>query len=76
MGCIVNGPGEMADADFGYVGTIPGKVDLYYGKEVVRKSIPNEEAVGVLIDLIKEYDMWSDKEEVEEEEEAEAVAAP
>ena len=57
MGCIVNGPGEMADADFGYVGTLPGKVDLYYGKEVVRKSIPNEEAVDSLIDLIKEYDM-------------------
>jgi (E)-4-hydroxy-3-methylbut-2-enyl-diphosphate synthase len=53
MGCIVNGPGEMADADFGYVGTILGKADLYYGEEVVRKSTPNEEAVGVLIDLIK-----------------------
>ena len=75
MGCIVNGPGEMADADFGYVGTIPGKVDLYYGKEVVRKSIPNEEAVDALIDLIKEYDLWQDKEEVEAEEEAEPVAA-
>eukprot|EP00531_Pseudo-nitzschia_arenysensis_P009328 CAMPEP_0116117610 /NCGR_PEP_ID=MMETSP0329-20121206/1662_1 /TAXON_ID=697910 /ORGANISM="Pseudo-nitzschia arenysensis, Strain B593" /LENGTH=755 /DNA_ID=CAMNT_0003611181 /DNA_START=140 /DNA_END=2407 /DNA_ORIENTATION=- len=76
MGCIVNGPGEMADADFGYVGTIPGKVDLYYGKEVVRKSIPNEEAVDELVALIKEYDMWKDKEEEEEtEEQAEAVAA-
>ena len=63
MGCIVNGPGEMADADFGYVGTLPGKVDLYYGKEVVRKSIPNEKAVDSLIDLIKEYGMWKDKEE-------------
>lgn len=68
MGCIVNGPGEMADADFGYVGTIPGKVDLYYGKEVVRKSIANEEAVDALIELIKEYDMWKDKEEETEEE--------
>lgn len=58
MGCIVNGPGEMADADFGYVGTLPGKVDLYYGKEVVRKNIPNEEAVDSLVDLIKSYDMW------------------
>jgi len=58
MGCIVNGPGEMADADFGYVGTIPGKVDLYYGKEVVKKSIPNDDAVDALIELIKEYDMW------------------
>lgn len=74
MGCIVNGPGEMADADFGYVGTVPGKVDLYYGKEVVRKGIKNEEAVVELVELIKEYDMWKDKEE-EEEMEAEAVAA-
>jgi (E)-4-hydroxy-3-methylbut-2-enyl-diphosphate synthase len=73
MGCIVNGPGEMADADFGYVGTLPGKVDLYYGKEVVRKSIPNEQAVDGLIELIKEYNMWKDKEE--EEEILEAVAA-
>jgi (E)-4-hydroxy-3-methylbut-2-enyl-diphosphate synthase len=67
MGCIVNGPGEMADADFGYVGTLPGKVDLYYGKEVVRKNIANEEAVDALIDLIKEYGMWKDKEEAEQE---------
>ena len=74
MGCIVNGPGEMADADFGYVGTIPGKVDLYYGKEVVRKSIPNGEAVDSLIDLIKEYDMWVDPEEEETEEEMEVAA--
>jgi len=74
MGCIVNGPGEMADADFGYVGTLPGKVDLYYGKEVVRKSIPNEEAVDSLVDLIKSYGMWKDKEEEEAEEEV-AVAA-
>eukprot|EP00966_Prymnesium_polylepis_P232702 5381936-Prymnesium_polylepis.1 len=43
MGCIVNGPGEMADADFGYVGGAPGKVDLYVGKEVVKRAIPNEE---------------------------------
>mmetsp|Transcript_18382 Transcript_18382/g.37224 ORF Transcript_18382/g.37224 Transcript_18382/m.37224 type:complete len:753 (+) Transcript_18382:107-2365(+) len=74
MGCIVNGPGEMADADFGYVGTLPGKVDLYYGKEVVRKSIPNAEAVDALVELIKSYGMWKDKEEAEEVEEA-AVAA-
>jgi (E)-4-hydroxy-3-methylbut-2-enyl-diphosphate synthase len=74
MGCIVNGPGEMADADFGYVGTLPGKVDLYYGKEVVRKSIPNEEAVDSLVDLIKEYGMWKEKEEEEQEEEV-VVAA-
>lgn len=57
----------MADADFGYVGTLPGKVDLYYGKEVVRKSIPNGEAVDALVDLIKEYDLWVPKEEEEEE---------
>jgi len=75
MGCIVNGPGEMADADFGYVGTLPGKVDLYYGKEVVRKNIPNEEAVDSLVELIKSYDMWKDKEEEEAEEEVAAVAA-
>jgi len=74
MGCIVNGPGEMADADFGYVGTLPGKVDLYYGKEVVRKSIPNEEAVDSLVDLIKSYGMWKEKEEEEAEEEV-AMAA-
>merc|ERR1719199_2016672 len=70
MGCIVNGPGEMADADFGYVGTVPGKVDLYYGKEVVKKGIKNEDAVEALVDLIKEYDMWKEKEEETEEEEA------
>jgi len=75
MGCIVNGPGEMADADFGYVGTLPGKVDLYYGKEVVRKSIPNEEAVDALVQLIKDYDMWKDKEEEEKQEEEVVVAA-
>jgi len=74
MGCIVNGPGEMADADFGYVGTLPGKVDLYYGKEVVRKSIKNEQAVDALVELIKEYDLWVPKEEEEEEEEAVIVA--
>lgn len=56
MGCIVNGPGEMADADFGYVGTIPGKVDLYVGKTVVKKNIPNDEAVDKLVALIKEND--------------------
>jgi len=66
MGCIVNGPGEMADADFGYVGTVPGKVDLYYGKEVVKKAIPNDDAVGALVDLIKEYGMWKDLPEEQE----------
>jgi len=81
MGCIVNGPGEMADADFGYVGGAPGKVDLYVGKEVVKRSIPNEEACDALVELIKEHGMWKDKEEEEEIEEyvedqvVEAVAA-
>ena len=79
MGCIVNGPGEMADADFGYVGGAPGKVDLYVGKEVVQRAIPNEEACDALIELIKDNGMWEDKEEAEEGEEeaaeAEAVAA-
>jgi (E)-4-hydroxy-3-methylbut-2-enyl-diphosphate synthase len=74
MGCIVNGPGEMADADFGYVGTLPGKVDLYYGKEVVRKNIPNEEAVEALVGLIKEYGLWKDKEQVDEKEIMEVTA--
>ena len=53
MGCIVNGPGEMADADFGYVGGAPGKIDLYVGKEVVRRGIPFESGCDELIDLIK-----------------------
>lgn len=67
MGCIVNGPGEMADADFGYVGTLPGKIDLYVGREVVRKNIDESIAVDELIELIKEHDRWVDKEEEEEE---------
>jgi len=65
MGCIVNGPGEMADADFGYVGGAPGKVDLYVGKEVVRRGVDNEVACDQLIELIKEYGMWKDPEEKE-----------
>jgi len=60
MGCIVNGPGEMADADFGYVGAQPGKIDLYVGKEVVQKGIPNENACEALIQLIKDNDRWVD----------------
>lgn len=58
MGCIVNGPGEMADADYGYVGSGPGKITLYKEKEVVQRSIPTEEAVDALIDLIKEHGDW------------------
>ncbi|MAS92262.1 MAG: 4-hydroxy-3-methylbut-2-en-1-yl diphosphate synthase [Verrucomicrobiales bacterium] len=60
MGCIVNGPGEMADADFGYVGGAPGKINLYVGKEAVKFNIPEDEAVDRLIDLIKEHDRWID----------------
>ena len=58
MGCIVNGPGEMADADYGYVGTGPGKITLYKEKEVVRRNIPENEAVDALIDLIREHGDW------------------
>lgn len=58
MGCIVNGPGEMADADFGYVGSGPGKITLYKGKEIVKKSIPREIAVDELILLLKENEAW------------------
>lgn len=59
MGCIVNGPGEMADADFGYVGGAPGKINLYVGKQAVKFNIPEAEAVERLIDLIKEHGMWT-----------------
>jgi len=58
MGCIVNGPGEMADADYGYVGTGVGKITLYKEKEVVQRNIPEEQAVDALIDLIKSYGDW------------------
>jgi (E)-4-hydroxy-3-methylbut-2-enyl-diphosphate synthase len=58
MGCIVNGPGEMADADYGYVGTGPGKIHLYKEKEVVRKNVPEQEAVDALIELIRENGDW------------------
>ena len=60
MGCIVNGPGEMADADFGYVGGAPGKINLYVGKEPVKFNIPETEAVERLVDLIKEHDKWAE----------------
>jgi len=58
MGCIVNGPGEMADADFGYVGGAPGKINLYVGKTAVRFNIPQAEAVDRLKDLIREHGKW------------------
>ncbi len=58
MGCIVNGPGEMADADFGYVGSGPGKITLYKGKEVMKRNVNSEVAVEELINLLKESDAW------------------
>ncbi len=58
MGCIVNGPGEMADADFGYVGSGPGKITLYKGKEVMKRNVPSDIAVDELIRLLKENDAW------------------
>jgi (E)-4-hydroxy-3-methylbut-2-enyl-diphosphate synthase len=58
MGCIVNGPGEMADADYGYVGSGPGKITLYRGKDVVKKSVSSEQAVDELITLISEDGRW------------------
>lgn len=64
MGCIVNGPGEMADADFGYVGSRPGKIDLYVGKVCLERNIPHEEAPDKLIQLIKEHGKWIDIENV------------
>jgi len=60
MGCIVNGPGEMADADFGYVGSGPGKVTLYKGKEIVERNIDSDSALDHLIRLIKKNDMWTE----------------
>ena len=61
MGCIVNGPGEMADADYGYVGVGVGKISLYKGKEVVKKNVPSENAVNELIELIKENGDWVER---------------
>ena len=64
MGCIVNGPGEMADADFGYVGSKPGKIDLYVGKQCVEKDIDFNDADNRLIDLIKAHGKWKEAEKV------------
>ena len=58
MGCIVNGPGEMADADFGYVGWGPGKINLFVGKECVVKDVPEAEADLRLVELIKSHGRW------------------
>ena len=63
MGCIVNGPGEMADADFGYVGGAPGQVNLYVGKECVEKGVPAGIADDRLIELIKAHGKWEEDEE-------------
>ncbi|MCB0309573.1 MAG: flavodoxin-dependent (E)-4-hydroxy-3-methylbut-2-enyl-diphosphate synthase, partial [Bdellovibrionales bacterium] len=60
MGCIVNGPGEMADADFGYVGSGHAKINLFVGKECVQRNIPQADADERLINLIKEHNMWVD----------------
>jgi (E)-4-hydroxy-3-methylbut-2-enyl-diphosphate synthase len=60
MGCIVNGPGEMADADFGYVGSGPGKITLYKGKDIVKRSVNSDIAVEELINILKENGAWID----------------
>jgi (E)-4-hydroxy-3-methylbut-2-enyl-diphosphate synthase len=65
MGCIVNGPGEMADADYGYVGSGPGRITLYRGKEVVKKNVPTANAVDELIGIIREDGNWIEQEAVE-----------
>jgi (E)-4-hydroxy-3-methylbut-2-enyl-diphosphate synthase len=64
MGCIVNGPGEMADADYGYVGTGAGKISLYKGQDVIEKNIPSESAVDALIQLIDFHGDWIDPADV------------
>jgi (E)-4-hydroxy-3-methylbut-2-enyl-diphosphate synthase len=61
MGCIVNGPGEMADADFGYVGSGVGRVNLYVGKEVVARAVPEAEAPERLVQVIREHGRWADE---------------
>ena len=60
MGCIVNGPGEMADADFGYVGSGPGKISLYVGKECVERNLPEEQADERLIQLMQTHGRWAE----------------
>jgi len=63
MGCIVNGPGEMADADYGYVGSGVDKITLYRGKDIIKRSVPSSQAVDELIDLIREDGNWLDPSE-------------
>lgn len=65
MGCIVNGPGEMADADYGYVGSGPGRITLYRNKDVVKKNVPSNKAVDELIGIIREDGNWIDPELIE-----------
>ena len=60
MGCIVNGPGEMADADFGYVGSGPGRVNLYVEKDVIARNVPEDAAPDRLVELIRERGRWVD----------------
>ncbi|MDH5603353.1 MAG: flavodoxin-dependent (E)-4-hydroxy-3-methylbut-2-enyl-diphosphate synthase, partial [Cyclobacteriaceae bacterium] len=60
MGCIVNGPGEMADADYGYVGSGKGKITLYKGQNIIKKGVPSQQAVDELIGIIKEDGNWVD----------------
>lgn len=76
MGCIVNGPGEMADADFGYVGGAPGKINLYVGKQPIKFNIPETEAVERLVDLIREHGKWVDPEPASAEPSAEPTSEP
>jgi (E)-4-hydroxy-3-methylbut-2-enyl-diphosphate synthase len=66
MGCIVNGPGEMADADYGYVGVGKGKIALYRGQNVIKKAVPAEKAVDELIELIREDGNWLEPETIEQ----------
>ena len=69
MRCIVNGSGEMTDADFEYVGRMPREIDLDYVEKVVKKDIPNREAVVELVELVKEYDMWKENDDEDDEKE-------
>jgi len=62
MGCIVNGPGEMADADYGYVGSGKGKITLYKGQDVVKRGVPSDQAVDELIEIIREDGNWIEPE--------------
>ena len=77
MGCVVNGPGEMADADFGYVGGAPGKVNLYVGKETVERNVPEEEAADRLVDLIKARGRWVEAaDDADDADEREGLLSP